>query len=69
MAGDNPNYKSFASFSNDSLGYLKCNFDENDFIYCDCPYSLGVGVYQDGKRGFNGWSKNDDKQLFIINLL
>ena len=31
MAGDNPNYKSFASFSNDSLGYLKCNFDENDF--------------------------------------
>lgn len=42
------------------------NFDENDFIYCDCPYSLGVGVYQDGKRGFNGWSKNDDKQLFII---
>ena len=42
------------------------NFDENDFIYCDCPYSLGVGVYQDGKRGFNGWSKSDDKQLFII---
>ena len=32
MAGDNPNYKSFASFSNDSLGYLKCNFDENDFF-------------------------------------
>jgi len=32
MAGDNSNYKSFASFSNDSLAYLKCNFDENDFF-------------------------------------
>ena len=40
--------------------------DENDFVYCDCPYSLGVGVYQDGKRGFNGWSKDDDKKLFDI---
>lgn len=37
-----------------------------DFVYCDCPYSLGVGVYQDGKRGFNGWSKNDDNALFNI---
>lgn len=47
------------------------NFDfsilkENDFVYCDCPYSIGVGVYQDGKRGFNGWSKEDDKKLFEI---
>lgn len=42
------------------------NFGENDFVYCDCPYSLGVGVYQDGKRGFNGWSKEDDKKLFKI---
>lgn len=39
---------------------------ENDFVYCDCPYSLGVGVYQDGKRGFNGWSKEDDKKLFNL---
>lgn len=42
------------------------DFDENDFVYCDCPYSLGTGVYQDGKRGFNGWSKEDDKKLFKI---
>jgi len=42
------------------------NLNENDFVYCDCPYSLGTGVYQDGKRGFNGWSKEDDKKLFKI---
>ena len=42
------------------------DFNENDFVYCDSPYSIGVGVYQDGKRGFNGWSKEDDKKLFNI---
>ena len=42
------------------------DFNENDFVYCDCPYSIGTGVYQDGKRGFNGWSKEDDKKLFDI---
>ena len=42
------------------------DFDENDFVYCDCPYSIGTGVYQDGKRGFNGWSTEDDKKLFDI---
>ena len=42
------------------------DFDSNDFVYCDPPYSIGTGVYQDGKRGFNGWSKEDDKKLFAI---
>ena len=39
---------------------------EKDFVYCDCPYSVGTAVYQDGKRGFKGWSKKDDIQLFAI---
>ena len=42
------------------------DFGSNDFVYCDPPYSIGTGVYQDGKRGFNGWSKEDDKKLFAI---
>ena len=42
------------------------DFDSNDFVYCDPPYSIGTGVYQDGKRGFNGWSKEDNKKLFAI---
>ena len=56
--------------------YIFCNkkfdefdfsdFDSNDFVYCDPPYSIGTGVYQDGKRGFNGWSKEDDNKLFAI---
>jgi DNA adenine methylase Dam len=38
----------------------------NDFIYCDPPYSITCGVYQDGKRGFKGWSKQDDLDLFNL---
>ena len=48
----------------DEFGFS--DFDSNDFVYCDPPYSIGTGVYQDGKRGFNGWSKEDDKKLFDI---
>ena len=45
---------------------MSAGFGANDFVYCDPPYSIGTGVYQDGKRGFNGWSKEDDKKLFAI---
>lgn len=55
------------TFCNDNfVNFDFSDFDENDFVYCDCPYSIGVGVYQDGKRGFNGWSKEDDSKLFDI---
>lgn len=37
--------------------------DENDLVYFDPPYLLSCGVYQDGKRGFSGWSENDEKDL------
>lgn len=36
----------------------------DDFIYCDPPYSVTCAVYNDGKRGFNGWTAEDDKKLF-----
>lgn len=36
---------------------------ENDFVYADPPYTLTCGPYNDGKRGFNGWSLNDDLDL------
>ena len=55
------------TFCNNKFGEFDfSDFDSNDFVYCDPPYSIGTGVYQDGKRGFNGWSKEDDKKLFDI---
>lgn len=40
--------------------------DEGDFIYADPPYLLTCGSYNDGKRGFKGWSQDDDEKLFGI---
>lgn len=39
---------------------------KGDFLYADPPYLLTCGSYNDGKRGFKGWSENDDKILFEI---
>lgn len=35
----------------------------NDFVYCDPPYLITTGTYNDGKRGFKGWTDNEEKQL------
>jgi len=34
------------------------------FIYCDPPYLITLGSYNDGKRGFNGWGKSDELRLY-----
>ena len=37
-----------------------------DFVYADPPYRISCGSYNDGKRGFEGWSEQDDLALFEI---
>lgn len=37
-----------------------------DLLYADPPYLITTGSYNDGKRGFEGWSKNDDKELYQL---
>ena len=49
-----------------------CNFDysklsSDDLVYCDPPYLITTGTYNDGKRGFKGWSEKEEIQL--INTL
>lgn len=44
------------------------NFDlsrlsKNDFVYCDPPYLITTGSYNDGKRGNNGWEKSQELKL------
>ncbi len=48
-----------------------CDFDYDilkpgDFIYADPPYRLTCGSYNDGRRGFGGWTENDDYNLLQI---
>lgn len=38
-----------------------------DFVYCDPPYLITTGSYNDGKRGFKGWGNTDEYDL--LNLL
>lgn len=37
-----------------------------DFIYADPPYTLTCGSYNDGKRGFSGWSLYEDMDLLLM---
>lgn len=39
---------------------------EGDFIYADPPYLITTGSYNDGKRGFEGWSEQEDLALFRL---
>lgn len=40
------------------------HINKNTFIYCDPPYLITLGSYNDGKRGFNGWTEKDETRLF-----
>lgn len=39
----------------------------NDFVYCDPPYLITTGTYNDGKRGFTGW--NESQEIALLQLL
>ena len=40
--------------------------EKRDFIYADPPYLITTGSYNDGKRGYGGWSGKDDADLFAL---
>src|SRR5574344_1770144 len=41
-------------------------FGERDFIYLDPPYFGSTGNYNDGKRGFDGWTAEHEKSLWAL---
>jgi DNA adenine methylase len=44
------------------LSYLT----STDFVYCDPPYLITTGTYNDGKRGFTGWNETEEHKLLNI---
>lgn len=50
----------------DFRGVDLSNTDENDLVYLDPPYLITCGNYNDGKRGFEGWSQQDDIDLMDL---
>lgn len=52
-----------------SLNFNNFDFDvlsPGDFVYCDPPYLITTGTYNDGKRGFTGWSEREEYELLSI---
>lgn len=59
---------------NKNIEFICSNFDDfdfstytnSDFIYCDPPYLITTGTYNDGKRGFTGWNNNEEIKLLDV---
>lgn len=39
---------------------------EGDLVYCDPPYLITTGSYNDGKRGFKDWTNTEESQLLLL---
>jgi len=53
----------------ENLSFEDFNFDilnQDDLVYCDPPYLISTGSYNDGKRGFKGWSEKEELELLKI---
>ena len=50
-------------FHSEDFEELERYVDEDTFFYCDPPYLITLGSYNDGKRGFNGWNQEEERRL------
>lgn len=50
--------------SNDFRTFNFQDLGQKDFVYCDPPYLITSGTYNDGKRGFTGWSSVEEEELY-----
>lgn len=39
---------------------------DKDLVYCDPPYLITTGSYNDGKRGFKDWGVKEEQQLLDL---
>ena len=52
-------------FSNKDFTQVSLDgFTPEDFIYCDPPYLITTGTYNDGNRGFKDWKKEQEYALY-----
>lgn len=59
--------KSVITFSSKNFDLVDLsNLQEDDFVYCDPPYLITTGSYNDGKRGFTGWTNHEEFTLLEL---
>ena len=42
------------------------NLGSEDFVYCDPPYLITNGSYNDGNRGFKDWKEQEELKLYKL---
>ena len=54
----------------DYINFYDYEYEKDDFVYCDPPYLITTGSYNDGNRGFKNWGEKEEKALleFLDNL-
>lgn len=50
----------------DFINYPIESLTKNDFVYCDPPYLITTGSYNDGNRGFKDWTEESEKNLYAL---
>ncbi len=52
-----------------NLDFIHIDMDilsNDDFVYCDPPYLISTGSYNDGNRGFKNWTEKEEYQLLEL---
>lgn len=55
--------KNVEFYNTDFLSVNLSELSDKDLVYCDPPYLISTGSYNDGKRGFKDWTEVEEKQL------
>lgn len=58
--------KNFVLSNTDFLSFDFSVLEKGDLVYCDPPYLITTGSYNDGKRGFKDWSLTEEQQLLDL---
>ena len=56
----------FTFFNEDFSNLDLSGLSAGDYVYCDPPYLITTGSYNDGKRGFKDWTDKEEKQLLSL---
>lgn len=55
--------KDIVLYSKDFISFYNQKYNDKDLVYCDPPYLITTGSYNDGNRGFKDWGENEEKKL------
>ncbi|MBM6725695.1 Dam family site-specific DNA-(adenine-N6)-methyltransferase [Megamonas funiformis] len=58
--------KEIEFINKDFLDIDLSNLEIFDLVYCDPPYLISNGSYNDGNRGFKNWTKNEEYNLLKL---